>query len=314
MKKAQTCLSKDPIEIEPQEPVARVFSKNRPIFSRITRIKVVANYMGKLATGRDSMVSAEASLDIPEGMDLEEALAAHQQSFLNICRTSWRHLNDEERLEKLKMDFRRFRFYLCPTCGLEHPSVTTVNDPNYESWVSKDVLDLAIAEGNIAHARAAYHIQTGVWLAVKDLEKIISIGKDLILCRGRFLDNWSFPAMLEKYPIKNMENGYPLFNCRERYAGTPDFWGMYPLGGILGNALVPTIFDFKRSADQEKNFAQMAGYAAATPERKIQQMAIITTKGETAQGFSRPIVSTAVESYTNVFINRRRQFEKEYGV
>jgi hypothetical protein len=277
-------------------------------------IKVSAGFSGKIPTGpfQNSAPSffAEVEFDSElKGEALERDIDATQKRLHAIAYQNFNVVAESAKIEKIKADLKGFRFY--PTANGEYPSVTTIIDPDYKPFVGEDELAIATAEGNICHARAAHFIKTGEWVDPKALD---GVAPDLLLLKGRFLDAWYFPGMLKKFPMKDLKNGRVLVNHTHRYAGTNDAQCLYPLGGEKDAEMVPTIIDFKRTADKHKNFTQMAGYAKCEGMEDIVQMMIIQTNTDTQQGFSKPIISTAVDKYFEVFVDKREAFRATYGV
>jgi hypothetical protein len=278
----------------------------------MAHVRVSAGFSGKIPTGsfQNSAPSFHAEIEFDTndtGPDLLAEIDATQKQLHAMSYQNFKIVADAARIEKVKNDLRGFRFYK----GLygEYPSVTTVIDPDFKPWCSEEELKIATSEGNISHARAAHFIATGEWVEVKKLEGVAS---DLIVCKGRMLDGWDFPAFLKKYPLTNMKNGRTLINDEHRYAGTNDGECLYPLGGEKVAAVVPTIFDFKRTPSKDKNFTQMAAYAKCM--EGIQQMMIIPADPDNNQGFSKPILSTAIDKYFEVFIDKRKAFGEVYGI
>jgi hypothetical protein len=234
---------------------------------------------------------------------------AIQKRLHAVCLQNFKTVADAARVEKIKADLKGFRFY--QTVNGEYPSVTTIIDPDYKPFIGEDELRIATAEGNICHARAAHYIKTGEWV---DPQTLDGVAADLLLLKGKFLDVWDFPAMLKKHPMSGLKNGRTIYNHRHRYAGTNDGECLYPLGGEKDAEIVPTILDFKRTADKHKNFTQMAGYAKCEGMEHIRQMMIIETNTQTQQGYSKPIISTAVDKYFEVFLDKRETFKETYGI
>lgn len=283
------------------------------------KIKVSSSYSGAIPVAEFSNVrpgfSAEYEFDPISGQTYEDVLSSidkAQKDLQAICYANFKTVADAARIEKIKNDMKGFRFY--PTEHGEYPSVTTIITPEYVSYVTEDELRIATSEGNICHARAAHFISTGEWLPVERLKEIEGIAQDLLVCKGRFLDVWNFPAMLKKFEMKEIKNGCILINHQHRYAGTNDGVCFYPLGGEKGAELVPTIFDFKRSMDRDKNFTQMAAYASCPHLSDVKQMMVIKTNTDTDQGFSKPVVSSAIPQYFEVFLSKRKDFQKNYGI
>ena len=278
----------------------------------MAKVRVSAGFSGKIPTGsfQNSAPSFHAEIEFDSSMDGPDLLAeidATQKQLHAMSYQNFKIVADAARVEKVKNDLKGFRFYK----GLhgEYPSVTTIIDPDFTPWCSEEELRIATSEGNINHARAAHFIVTGQWVDPKQLE---GIATDLIICKGRMLDGWDFPDFLKKYPLQTMQNGRTLVNDEHRYAGTNDGECLYPLGGEKGAAIVPTVFDFKRTPSKYKNFTQMAAYAKCM--EGIQQMMIIPTTTDNQQGFSKPILSTAIDKYFECFLDKRETFRETYGI
>jgi hypothetical protein len=276
------------------------------------KIKVSAGFSGKISTGNFQNMSpsffAEVEYETPhDGEELQKEIDLNQRLLHDIAYKNFKVVAEMAKVEKIKADLKGFRFY--QTEKGQFPSVSTVNDPDYQPYVDDEALRIATAEGNICHARAAHYIKTGDWVDPKKLE---GVAPDLIICRGRFLDYWDFPGMVKRFGITGLKNGGVLYNYDHKYAGTNDAECLYPLGGEKGAEIVPTIIDFKRTPDKDKNFTQMAAYAKCMPH--IKQMMIIATNTDTQQGYSKPILSTAIDKYFEVFLDKRKQFAETYGL
>ncbi len=277
------------------------------------KIKVSAGFSGKIPTGSFQNMNpsfyAETEIEVAEGGDGSVAgyVDQQQKKLHEICYQNFKTIAEQAKVEKLKNDLKGFRFY--KTEKGEYPSVTTIIDPEYKPFVGEDELAVAIAEGNICHARAAHFIKTGEWIDPKKLE---GVAADLLLLKGKFLDTWDFPAFLKKYPLENMINGNTLVNHDHRYAGTNDMTCIYPLDGEKGGPMMLTVCDFKRTPDKHKNFTQMAAYAKCIPG--VAQMMIIPTNPDNAQGYSKPILSGMIDKYFEVFLDKRKVFLETYGI
>lgn len=275
------------------------------------KIKVSAGFSGKIPTGSfqnmSPSFSAEVEYEIPsDGATLPlEIINADQKLLHRIAYENFKIVAEVAKVEKIKNDLKGFRFY--KTERGEYPSVTTIIDPEYRPFVGEDELAVAIAEGNICHARAAHFIKTGQWVDPKTLE---GVTPDRMLLKGKFIDNWDFPAFLKKYPLENMQNGRTLVNHEHRYAGTHDMDCLI----TDKNGTHVVIADFKRTPDKHKNFTQMAAYAKCEGMEKIGMMMIIPTNPDNTQGFSKPIVSTDIDKYFELFLDKRAIFKEMYGI
>ena len=275
------------------------------------KIKVEASFSGVLPTGSYAnsrpgfLASMEYEADFATEAEVSMNIELAQQELQGICYKNFQSEANRAKVMKIQEDRKDFRFYTLPN-GEEVPSVTSILNYDSDFLMDEGELKQYASQGNIIHAQVAEFIKGGVWKVPQDIE---GIAPDLfILKSGNLklsLDGWDFQAFLKKYPMENMENGESVFNEKERYAGTPD--GFSVVGGIS------TIFDIKRTPEKVKNFMQMAAYAKASG-RAIQQMMIIPLNDKTEQGFSKPIVSTDIDKYFELFLFKRREFKKVYGI
>ncbi len=278
----------------------------------VFKIKVSSSFGGKLPVGDYANMSpsffAEVELEA-DAANFLDVIEAEQKKLHSVCFKNFKLVADVAKVEKIKNDFKSFRFY--KTEFGEYPSVSTVNEPEFKSWVSDEDLRICTSEGNIKHARIYHYIKTGKWVDPKELE---GVANDLVVCQGLFFDDFDFPALLEKHPILDMKNGAPIYNHKDRLAGTPDFRGLYPYGGEKGARLAKTLFDAKRTPDKIKNFSQMGGYKTCEGLEDIEQFAILPIHPDNAQNFSKPIITTAVDKFVEIFLNKRRKFLEVYGI
>lgn len=275
------------------------------------KIVVQASFQGVLPTGSYSnmrpgflaSMEYEAEFESEDGMKL--AIETAQQELQAICYENFQSEANKAKIQKIQEDRKDFRFYKLPN-GEEVPSVTSILNYDSEFLVSDDELKQYASQGTLIHCQVHEYIKTGVWRKLGEIENTTA---DLfILKKGNLslsLDGWDFPAFHKKYPIESLENGEEVINEKERYGGLPDGYGVY--GGLY------TIFDIKRTPEKVKNFMQMAAYAKAS-NRKIDQMMIIPINDKTEQGFSKPILSTDIDKYFELFLYKRREFKKVYSI
>jgi hypothetical protein len=272
------------------------------------KIKVSSGFQGVIPTGsfQNSRPSfnAEVEFEVDTKEEVTLAVEVMQEELYRICRDKFDNVAEQEKIVKIKNDRKDFRFYLKD--GQEYPSVTSILNYDSDFLIADDELKQYASQGNIIHAQVAEYITTGQWKNPKDIEGTTA---DLfILKTGSLqlsLDGWDFLAFLNKYPMEKLKNGEQVFNDKERYAGLPDGYGLY-----LG---IPSIFDIKRTQEKTKNFMQMSAYAKASKE-EVKQMIIIPLNDKTEQGFSKPIISSDIDKYFELFLYKRKEFKKVYGV
>lgn len=272
------------------------------------KIKVGSSFSGVIATGsfQNSRPSfnAEVEFEVDTKEEVSLAVEVMQEELYRICRDKFDNVAEQEKIVKIKNDRKDFRFYLKD--GVEYPSVTSILNYDSDFLVPDDELKQYASQGNIIHAQVSEYIKTGTWKLPKEIEGTTA---DLFILKtgslGLSLDGWDFLAFLKKYPMEKLQNGETVINEKERYGGLPDGFGIS--GGVY------SIFDIKRTPEKTKNFMQMAAYAKASG-KDVKQMIIIPLNDKTEQGFSKPIISTDIEKYFELFQYKRKEFKKVYGV
>jgi hypothetical protein len=278
---------------------------------KMRQIKVSASFGGKIPTGsyQNSSPSffAEETIEFNDELqDVNSYIKGRQQALQEICYNNFEAEALKAKLLKIKNDRADFRFTKLPN-GEEVPSVTTILGYDFEAWIDDEEMKQYCAQGTVIHAQVADFINTKVW---KEPKEILDITAELFILKNGSLklpiDGWSFEAFLKKYPITNLKNGKTSFNEQYRYGGTPDG------EGEIDN--LATLFDVKRTPDKVKNFMQMSAYCKCKGMEHIKQMMIIPLNDKTEQGFSKPIISTDIDKYFELFMAKRRDFRKIYGI
>lgn len=277
----------------------------------LRKIKVEASFSGVLTTGSYSnmrpgfLASMEYEQDFESEDGLKLAIETSQQELQAICYENFQSEANKAKILKIQNDRKDFRFYKLPS-GEEVPSVTSILNYDSEFLMADDELKQYASQGTLIHCQVHEYIKTGIWRKLGEIENTTA---DLFIIKkgnlGLSLDGWDFPSFLKKYKLENLENGEEVINEKERYGGLPDGYGTYE--GLQ------TIFDIKRTPEKVKNFMQMAAYAKASG-RKIEQMMIIPLNDKTEQGFSKPILSTDIDKYYELFLYKRREFRKVYSI
>jgi hypothetical protein len=274
-------------------------------------LKISASFGGKIPVGSYANMNpsffAEETLELnDEVQDVNSYIKTRQQSLLEICYNNFESEATKAKLIKIKNDRADFRFTKLPN-GEEVPSVTTILNYDFDWQGDDEELKQYASQGNIIHAQVHEFIKNKVW---KEPKEILELTTDLFILKNGNLklpsDGWSFEAFLKKYPITNLKNGETSFNEKLRYGGTPDGEGIHET--------LPTLFDVKRTPDKVKNFMQMSAYAKCKGMEHIKQLMIIPLNDKTEQGFSKPILTTDIDKYFELFISKRKDFKKIYGI
>lgn len=274
-------------------------------------IRVSASFGGKIPVGSYANMSpsffAEETIELNDELqDVNSYIKVRQQSLQEICYSNFEAEALKAKLLKIKNDRADFRFTKLPN-GEEVPSVTTILGYDFEAYVDDEEMKQYCSQGNVIHAQVAEFIKNKIW---KEPKEILELTADLFILKHGSLklptDGWSFEAFLKKHPITNLKNGKTSFNEQYRFGGTPD--------GEGDHETLPTLFDVKRTPDKVKNFMQMSAYAKCKGMEHIKQLMIIPLNDKTEQGFSKPIISTDIDKYFELFMAKRRDFRKIYGI
>lgn len=273
-------------------------------------IKVSASFSGKIPTGNYANMSpgffAEESFEI-DNEDIEfvdQVIRDRQKELQGICYASFEAEALKAKILKIQNDRKDFRWYLAAN-GKQYVSVTSIINYDTDFFIDDNELRQYAAQGNLIDAQVKHFIKTGNWVAVETLE---GVGADIFILKtgslGLPLEGWDFPGFLKKYPITDMEVGVPVYNEKHEYAGTPDIICKY--NGIK------TMADVKRTPDKVKHFMQTAAYSKCS--EGFGQLMLIPLNDKTDQGFSKPLLTTEIDRYFELFLYKRREFRKVYSI
>lgn len=269
-------------------------------------ITVSSSFSGKIATGQYENASpffaASEVFEVDCTEDEAQTLIKAKQDVLQaICAGNFEAEVIKAKIAKIAADRKDFRIID------GRPSVTTILNYDSDFHVNEDDLKEYAAQGTIIHAQVAEFIKSGEW---KPPEKIEGIGAELfIIKKGKLnlpLEGWDFPAFVKKYKLTDMVNGQRGINSDHSYCGEPDF-----IATVDGKR---TLCDVKRTVDKDKNFRQIAAYANLDGAEKVEQMMIVPLNDKTEQGFSKPVVNENIDRYFELFLFKRREFRKVYGI
>ena len=282
-------------------------------------MKITVQFTGVISTGEfENERPLFALEDDFNGTDIE--VQFRQELLYDICRGMFDKVQKESivrRLEKMRKDLR---FY--PRNGEQYVSVTSVIGWDADFFISEEDLLQYAAQGEINHLKLSYFIKDGEWYEAKEIpEAHFHI---VILKKGNLnlpVDSGNIKSFLEKYPIDFIDSEIVIFNDKEKYAGRRDAYGKLVMNKEWeksGAEDLPTLFDLKRTADDKKNFKQLAAYAKASPEKIGQLIVIPIGDGSKSkpikQGFSKPLVTQNIDAYYKMFLQDREQFRKRWNL
>ena len=280
------------------------------------KVKISAGFTGVIATGsyensRPSY-SAEIEMEVPDMLPEEfvKFTDQRQKQLQEICYGNFKQDEQRQIVERINKERSDFRFYDCPVCKEKHPSVTSVIGWDTDFFMPPHELQQYASQGNLYDLQAKHFILTGEWPPV---EKIEGSWADIVILKkgnlGLELNGWNFPAFLKKHPIEGMEIGKPLVSCKYKTGGTPDI-----RKGIYEGK--KTLIDVKRTPDKAKHFKQTAAYVLLEEENgesSYEQMMLIPANDKTAQGFSKPVITTEIGQFKAMFLKDRERFRMRFG-
>jgi len=273
-------------------------------------IKVSASFGGKIPTGSYQNMSpsffAEETIELSDIQDSNDYILKRQQALQAICYANFEAEAIKANIRKIQDDRKDFHWYELAN-GDEVPSVTSIIGYDSDFYIDDEELKQYASQGNIIHAQVKEYVETGIWKTPQEISN--GITSDIFIVKtGKLklpLEGWSFTNFLAKYPLKKMSNGHHVINEVDRYGGVFDIDG--ELDGVL------TMCDVKRTPDKIKNFMQIAAYIKASG-KDYKQMMVIPLNDKTDQGYSKPLISTDIDKYYELFLAKRRDFKKVYGV
>jgi len=275
------------------------------------KIKVSSGFSGVIPTGsyenaRPSY-AAEVELEIDE-KDSAKHIAEIQKQLQQVAYANFKEDEQRHIVERIEKERADMRFY--PKGGKQYPSVTSVIGWDSDFFVSPEELQQYASQGNLYDLQVKHFIATGQWVHPKDID---GSWTDLVIVQKGNLqltvNQWNFPAFIEKYPLEKMVVGTPVFSDKHFFAGTPDVPCYYKDK--------KTMADVKRTPDPLKHFKQTAGYIIAAEEsgeEPYEQMMLIPANDKTKQGYSKPIITTEIEQYKDMFLKDREAFKKRFGI
>jgi len=280
-------------------------------------IRISGSVSGTIATGSFQNLKPtftweeEIEMDATETLD-DDKIQKRRQFLYDMSFSLLKQAEDRAIIERINREREDLRFVTNPKTKKVSPSTTSVINFDSDFYCSPEDLQQYASQSNVTHARVTQYIKTGIWVPPESLEDIWA--DILILKKGSLalsLDAGNFPAFLEKYSIDNMKIVERMFDEKEdSYNGEFDFTG---IPHWKGAEEIPTVFDVKRSKEKIKNGMQLAAYCKLAGYK---QGIIVPLNSKTEQGHSRPVVynEKQLEGYYKIFLQKRKDFKKRYGV
>ncbi len=290
------------------------------------QIEISASYTGKISIASYENLAPYFSAketfeveDMPTPM-VDEIIKNRQSELQTICAEQFKRQADLAYQDKVEKSYQNIRFYDSGN-GIKYPSVTSILSFDENFFVSADDLQQAGARGTIIHRQIEIYLKTGEWKEPKSIPEIAY--EVMVVSKGSLglsLDDINFVGFLKDYPLTVLELEKTVINHDHKYAGrldllcqidskNPGKWKS--VEGLEMDK--PLILDFKTgsSLDKARGFSQQAAYAKAL---EVSQIALLHLNKENVCGYSKPVVTQKVESYFDIFINKRELFRKRFGI
>tara|TARA_R110000868_G_scaffold111883_1_gene301748 strand:+ start:1019 stop:1915 length:897 start_codon:yes stop_codon:yes gene_type:complete len=294
-------------------------------------IEISASFTGKISTGsfenESPYFSAKEIIDIdnsniPEEfeIDVNKLIEVRQAELKNICYGQFKKHAEIAYQEKVAKSYKNIRFYEAGN-GQKYPSVTSIINMDANFFTPPDELAQMAARGTIIHKQIEIYLATGKWLEPKEIPEIAFQVMTVVTgSLGLAVDDVNFINFIKDYPFKVLKQESTVINHDHKYGGRMDILCVIESTNkgkwdkIEGIAFdVPTILDIKTGAslDKAKGMIQQAAYAMC---EDVKQIGLIHLTKDNQCGYAKPAVSTKIESYWSIFLNKRKLFNERYGV
>lgn len=283
------------------------------------KIKVNASFSGVLPIGEYAnsrpgfMAEEEFEFDGDNSV-VDDVIKTRQQELQAICFGNYEIEAEKARIAKITADLQKDVFHEIE--GEKYARISWVSSYDKTFYVGDEDLKIYAAQGSIIDAEIRNFVRTGVY---KDSSELIECTADRFILKNKKLSTgrilalagWNFQGFLAKYPISDLKSIDRVYSSKKyKIAGSPDLVGKYD--GLK------TLVSIKRTEDEVSNFIQEAGYSLCDGFEDIEQFMVVEMKAEAdggnKQGFSKPAVTKEIARYRELFIRKRNDITKIYGV
>ncbi len=289
-------------------------------------LEICASFTGKISTGQyeqaSPFFSVKEVIEEVEGEELSDlVIKMRQQELQDICVAQFNKAAEILYQQKVEKSYKNIRFYDGKE-GLKYPSVTSVINMDENFFTDPMELSQMAARGTIIHKQCELFLKDGIWREPKDIPEISAYVFTVVKgSLGLVIDDVNFQAFYKDYPFKVISQEATVINHEVKYGGRMDIlcviestnkgkWDK--IDGIAFD--VPTILDIKTGAslDTAKGLIQQAAYAMCN--ETVKQIGLIHLTKENVCGYAKPKITSKIESYWNIFLNKRKKFAERYGV
>lgn len=290
-------------------------------------IEIVASFTGKISTGsfenESPFFSAKEIIelgDVPTA-EVDELVEIRQAELKEICYNQFKLHAEIAYQEKVAKAYKNIRFYEAGN-GQKYPSVTSVINMDENFFTPPDELSQMAARGTIIHKQIELFLKDGIWREPKDIPEIAPYVMTVV--KGTLnlaIDDVNFQAFYKDYPFVVLKQETEVINHDVKYAGRFDILAVIEksnpgkwdkVDGVVFD--VPTLLDIKTGAsiDVAKGMTQQSAYAMT--DETIKQIGLIHLTKDNVCGYAKPKLSSKLEHYWNIFLNKRQQFAARYGI
>ncbi len=302
-------------------------------------LEITASFTGKISVANyenlSPFFSAKETFEVDDSVNLveiapgvledrtinvDDIIKKRQSELQKICSDQFKLQADLAYQDKVEKSYQNIRFYDSGN-GIKYPSVTSILNFDENFFVSADDLQQAGARGTVIHRQIEIYLKTGKWLEPKEIPDVAF--EVMVVTKGALglsFDNVNFVGFLKDFPITVIDLEKTVINHENKYAGRLDILckidsknkgGWAKIDGIIFDE--PLIMDIKTSSslDKAKGYAQQSAYAKALG---VNQIALLHLNKENVCGYSKPVVTQKVDSYFDIFLNKRELFKKRFGI
>jgi hypothetical protein len=289
-------------------------------------LEICSSFTGKISTGEYE--NSSPFFSIKEVIEEEDefflsdiVIKNRQQELQQMCVDQFNKSAQILYQQKVEKAYKNIRFYDAGD-GQKYPSVTSIINMDANFFTAPDELAQMAARGTIIHKQVEIYLNTGKWLEPKEIPEVafqvMTVATGTL---GLSVDDVSFVNFIKDYPFKVIKQEETVINHEHKYGGRMDILCVIEkvnpgkwekIEGIQFD--VPTILDVKTGAalDKAKGMIQQAAYAKC--DETVKQIGLIHLTKENVCGFAKPAISTKIDSYWSIFLNKRKQFAERYGV
>ena len=284
-------------------------------------VKITASCNGTISTGQwENEKPFYGVEEVIEDCNLsDKGISDRQKELSRLCYSQFKAQANLSYTEKIEKQYQNIRFY--NNDGVRVPSVTSILGWDKDFHIPEDELNQFGCRGTLIHKQVEIFLTTGEWKSPQDIEECAFEYKSVAEgSLGLDFEDVNFRAFFTDYPFKTLEVEKSIVNKEHEYGGRldilcviePENKGKWEkIEGVKFDE--PTILDIKTSTNlnDTNGLTQQSAYSKAID---VKQIGLIHLTKSNKCGFAKPIITTNIERYWNLFLNKRNEFRRRYGV